>query len=50
MMTLPVKTGPLLVLFAFLMLAVLALGGCANTVDGVGRDIERAGKSIQRAF
>lgn len=33
-----------------LMAMTLVLGGCTNTVDGLGRDVERAGQSIQRAF
>lgn len=36
--------------FAMLMLAVwaIALGGC-NTVQGVGKDVEKAGEAIQRS-
>jgi len=34
----------------FSALSALALGGCSNTFDGAGRDIEKAGESIQRTF
>jgi entericidin B len=36
--------------FAILMLAVwaVALSGC-NTVQGVGKDVEKAGEAIQRS-
>jgi predicted small secreted protein len=36
--------------FAMLMLAVwaVALSGC-NTVQGVGKDVEKAGEAIQRS-
>jgi predicted small secreted protein len=36
--------------FAMLMLAVwaIALSGC-NTVQGVGKDVEKAGEAIQRS-
>lgn len=27
-----------------------SLGACANTFDGAGRDIERAGEKIQNTF
>ncbi len=34
-----------------LSLAVIAsLSACANTLDGAGRDIEKAGQSIQKTF
>ena len=36
----------LLILIAFVALSA-SLGGC-NTVEGMGRDIERAGESIQK--
>lgn len=29
---------------------LLCLGACANTLDGAGRDIEKAGQSIQKTF
>ena len=32
----------------FLLLAMMTLAGC-NTVQGVGRDLEKAGEAIQRA-
>ncbi len=35
--------------FALSTLAV-ALGACSNTFEGAGRDIEKAGQSIQRTF
>lgn len=28
----------------------ISLAGCANTLDGAGRDIERAGEKIQNTF
>ncbi|MFN3826331.1 MAG: entericidin A/B family lipoprotein [Micavibrio sp.] len=34
----------------FLFMVIVASGamtGCANTLDGMGRDIEKAGQSIQ---
>lgn len=31
-------------------LMTLALAACANTFDGAGRDIERAGQKIQDTF
>jgi len=34
----------------FSMLLGLALGGCSNTFDGAGKDIERAGQAVQRTF
>lgn len=34
--------------FLFMVIAALTpLAGCANTVEGVGRDIENAGESLQ---
>lgn len=33
-----------------LTVVVVALTGCSNTFDGAGRDIEKAGESIQRTF
>ncbi len=36
------------VLFLFMVIATLApLAACSNTVQGMGRDIETAGESIQ---
>ena len=35
-------------LFLFMVIAAMgAASGCANTVEGMGRDIENAGQSIQ---
>ncbi len=31
-------------------LALLAVGGCANTFQGVGEDVENAGEYIQDVF
>lgn len=31
-------------------LAVLATAGCSNTFNGVGQDMERAGRTIQDTF
>ncbi|MBL4588888.1 MAG: entericidin A/B family lipoprotein [Alphaproteobacteria bacterium] len=37
-----------------IVLSLCALGGalsaCANTLDGAGRDISKAGETIQRTF
>jgi predicted small secreted protein len=33
-----------------IVLSGVGLAGCTNTVDGVGRDLERAGQSVQKAF
>ena len=38
-----------------MMLCVIALSlgllsACSNTIDGAGRDIERAGQNIQNSF
>lgn len=30
--------------------AVVSLSACSNTLDGAGRDIEKAGEKIQRTF
>lgn len=36
------------VLFLFMVITTLTpLAGCANTVQGMGRDIESAGESMQ---
>lgn len=32
-----------------LFVALAAVSACTNTVDGAGRDIERAGENIQRS-
>lgn len=40
----------ILVIFSLSILAGLALGGCVNTVDGAGKDIEKAGQAIQKQF
>lgn len=40
----------LLVVLALGLITGLALGGCTNTMEGVGRDVERAGQNIQRNF
>lgn len=33
-----------------LFLATAFIAGCANTFDGAGRDIEKAGEKIQETF
>ncbi len=33
-----------------LMLAVLTVAGCSNTLNGAGEDIEHAGRTIQNTF
>lgn len=40
----------LLVVLALGLMTGLMLGGCSNTFEGVGRDVERAGQGIQRTF
>jgi predicted small secreted protein len=35
---------------ALALLSGLALSGCGNTVNGMGRDIEKAGQNIQKSF
>jgi predicted small secreted protein len=36
------------IVFLVMVIAVAGgLGACTNTVDGMGRDIEKAGQSIQ---
>jgi len=32
------------------IMAFFILSACANTLDGAGRDIERAGEKIQETF
>ncbi len=32
------------------VLSGLVLGGCSNTFNGAGKDIEKAGQNIQRSF
>ncbi len=29
---------------------ILSLSACSNTLDGAGRDLEKAGQSIQKTF
>lgn len=31
-------------------LALISLSACSNTAEGIGRDVERAGKKIQDTF
>ena len=39
------------ILIATLLTAsFISLGACSNTIEGVGRDIERAGEGIQKTF
>lgn len=35
----------ILMIFGFVLLA-----GCSNTLDGAGRDIEKAGQKVQQTF
>lgn len=44
------KMRALLVVLALGLMTGLMLGGCSNTFEGVGRDVERAGQGIQRTF
>lgn len=36
--------------FSIIMVAVLCLGACSNTLEGIGRDIENTGEKIQETF
>lgn len=38
------------VILPLLALSVLLLGGCGNTFEGVGRDLEEWGKTLQDTF
>ena len=38
------------IMLGFAFISVLALGGCSNTLEGAGRDIERSGEWIQNTF
>lgn len=40
----------ILFVIAVSVLSGLALGGCSNTFNGAGKDIEKAGQNIQRNF
>lgn len=35
---------------AIVMLMSVVIAGCSNTLDGVGRDVEKAGQKIQKTF
>ncbi|MDS1141816.1 entericidin A/B family lipoprotein [Pusillimonas sp. SM2304] len=37
------------ILAMFALLGCLAMAGCANTVDGAGQDISKAGDAISRS-
>lgn len=39
-----------MILPALILATGLALAGCSNTFNGAGKDIEHAGKTIQRNF
>lgn len=39
-----------LLIVSALLMSVIALSGCSNTLDGAGRDIEKAGQKIQKTF
>ncbi len=39
----------ILVVVSFLALSS-SISGCANTLDGAGRDISKAGEAIQKTF
>tara|TARA_R110002072_G_scaffold297951_1_gene471250 strand:- start:584 stop:712 length:129 start_codon:yes stop_codon:yes gene_type:complete len=39
-----------LLTLAVLVVATASLGACANTLDGAGRDISKAGDKIQETF
>ena len=39
-----------LILFACFVTVAGFLAGCSNTLDGAGKDIERAGEKIQDTF
>ena len=38
------------VILPCLAITTLLLGGCGNTAEGVGRDMEEWGKTIQETF
>lgn len=40
----------LLPLCSLLILLTLGLGGCSNTMNGMGQDVEKAGQTIQNTF
>ncbi len=37
-------------IMALALVSSLALSGCGNTFNGMGRDIEKAGQGIQKTF
>lgn len=37
-------------LCALVIVTVLTLSACSNTMDGAGRDLEKMGQSIQKTF
>lgn len=37
-------------LFTCLIAASVSLGACSGTLDGVGRDVSKAGEKIQKTF
>ncbi len=38
------------VILPLLVLSLLSLTGCGNTLEGVGRDLEEWGKTLQETF
>lgn len=38
------------VILPVLAMSVLLLSGCGNTMEGVGRDLEEWGKTLQETF
>ena len=38
------------VILPLLAIAVLSLSGCGNTLEGVGRDLEEWGQTLQNTF
>jgi predicted small secreted protein len=38
------------VILPLLALSVLLLSGCGNTIEGVGKDFEEWGKTLQNTF
>ena len=38
-----------IVLLSFVLMGLLSVSGCASTWEGVGKDIEKMGKEIQKS-
>ena len=44
------KMSKLILTIGILIAAGFTVTGCSNTLEGVGQDVEKAGKKIQDAF